>query len=131
MLWPSCDHVLEVQLKKKTKKCFSPSAGLVLLYCSSFSALWFPWILMWSTFTQQRWDPTYSMNTPLTLNGRVHHTIKIVTIGVCVQVYPTAVRSIGMGFCTSFSRVGGMIAPFMAQVLYVFYFAYVCVCVCT
>lgn len=73
--------------------------------------------------------PTYSMNTPLTLNGRVHHTIKIVPIGVCVQVYPTAVRSIGMGFCTSFSRVGGMIAPFIAQVLYVFYFAYVCVCV--
>ncbi|XP_059367874.1 putative transporter SVOPL [Carassius carassius] len=33
------------------------------------------------------------------------------------EVYPTAVRSIGMGFCTSFSRVGGMIAPFIAQVL--------------
>ncbi|XP_062861353.1 putative transporter SVOPL [Trichomycterus rosablanca] len=33
------------------------------------------------------------------------------------EVYPTAVRSIGMGFCTSFSRIGGMIAPFIAQVL--------------
>uniref|UniRef100_A0A8C1XZC3 SVOP-like n=1 Tax=Cyprinus carpio TaxID=7962 RepID=A0A8C1XZC3_CYPCA len=33
------------------------------------------------------------------------------------EVYPTSVRSIGMGFCTSFSRVGGMIAPFIAQVL--------------
>uniref|UniRef100_W5UFF3 Putative transporter SVOPL n=1 Tax=Ictalurus punctatus TaxID=7998 RepID=W5UFF3_ICTPU len=33
------------------------------------------------------------------------------------EVYPTAVRSIGMGFCTSFSRIGGMIAPFVAQVL--------------
>ena len=33
-----------------------------------------------------------------------------------VQVYPTAVRSLGMGFCTSFSRIGGMIAPFIAQV---------------
>uniref|UniRef100_A0A8C2QB81 SVOP-like n=1 Tax=Cyprinus carpio TaxID=7962 RepID=A0A8C2QB81_CYPCA len=33
------------------------------------------------------------------------------------EVYPTAVRSLGMGFCTSFSRVGGMIAPFIAQVL--------------
>eukprot|EP00063_Salmo_salar_P088137 XP_014062972.1 PREDICTED: putative transporter SVOPL [Salmo salar] len=27
------------------------------------------------------------------------------------EVYPTAVRSLGMGFCTSFSRIGGMIAP--------------------
>ncbi|KAI1883349.1 hypothetical protein AGOR_G00230510 [Albula goreensis] len=33
------------------------------------------------------------------------------------EVYPTIVRSIGMGFCTSFSRIGGMIAPFIAQVL--------------
>lgn len=36
--------------------------------------------------------------------------------GCCVQVYPTVVRSLGMGFCTSFSRIGGMIAPFIAQV---------------
>uniref|UniRef100_W5NJX4 SVOP-like n=2 Tax=Lepisosteus oculatus TaxID=7918 RepID=W5NJX4_LEPOC len=33
------------------------------------------------------------------------------------EVYPTSVRSIGLGFCTSFSRIGGMIAPFIAQVL--------------
>uniref|UniRef100_A0A8B9L795 SVOP-like n=1 Tax=Astyanax mexicanus TaxID=7994 RepID=A0A8B9L795_ASTMX len=33
------------------------------------------------------------------------------------EVYPTSVRSLGMGFCTSFSRIGGMIAPFIAQVL--------------
>ncbi|XP_021419142.2 putative transporter SVOPL isoform X2 [Oncorhynchus mykiss] len=33
------------------------------------------------------------------------------------EVYPTEVRSLGMGFCTSFSRIGGMIAPFIAQVL--------------
>ncbi|MBN3304524.1 SVOPL protein, partial [Amia calva] len=33
------------------------------------------------------------------------------------EVFPTAVRSIGMGVCTSFSRIGGMIAPFVAQVL--------------
>ncbi|XP_062238848.1 putative transporter SVOPL isoform X1 [Platichthys flesus] len=33
------------------------------------------------------------------------------------EVYPTVARSLGMGFCTSFSRIGGMIAPFMAQVL--------------
>ncbi|XP_040031359.2 putative transporter SVOPL [Gasterosteus aculeatus] len=33
------------------------------------------------------------------------------------EVYPTAARSLGMGFCTSFSRIGGMIAPFIAQVL--------------
>ncbi|KAL0962680.1 hypothetical protein UPYG_G00343910 [Umbra pygmaea] len=33
------------------------------------------------------------------------------------EVYPTAVRSLGLGFCTSFSRIGGMVAPFIAQVL--------------
>lgn len=33
------------------------------------------------------------------------------------EVYPTAARSLGLGFCTSFSRIGGMIAPFIAQVL--------------
>ncbi|XP_038564606.1 putative transporter SVOPL isoform X1 [Micropterus salmoides] len=33
------------------------------------------------------------------------------------EVYPTVARSLGMGFCTSFSRIGGMIAPFIAQVL--------------
>ncbi|KAJ8385740.1 hypothetical protein AAFF_G00182580 [Aldrovandia affinis] len=33
------------------------------------------------------------------------------------EVYPTSVRALGMGFCTSFSRIGGMIAPFIAQVL--------------
>ncbi|KAJ8262447.1 hypothetical protein GJAV_G00166590 [Gymnothorax javanicus] len=33
------------------------------------------------------------------------------------EVYPTAVRSFGLGISTSFSRIGGMIAPFIAQVL--------------
>ncbi|XP_061524405.1 putative transporter SVOPL isoform X1 [Phycodurus eques] len=33
------------------------------------------------------------------------------------EVYPTVSRSLGMGFCTSVSRIGGMIAPFIAQVL--------------
>uniref|UniRef100_A0A665V0I6 SVOP-like n=1 Tax=Echeneis naucrates TaxID=173247 RepID=A0A665V0I6_ECHNA len=33
------------------------------------------------------------------------------------EVYPTVARSLGMGFCTSFSRIGGMMAPFVAQVL--------------
>ncbi|XP_040886122.1 putative transporter SVOPL isoform X1 [Toxotes jaculatrix] len=33
------------------------------------------------------------------------------------EVYPTVARSLGMGFCTSFSRIGGIIAPFIAQVL--------------
>ncbi|XP_061662312.1 putative transporter SVOPL isoform X2 [Syngnathoides biaculeatus] len=33
------------------------------------------------------------------------------------EVYPTVSRSLGMGFCTSVSRLGGMIAPFIAQVL--------------
>ncbi|XP_054623463.1 putative transporter SVOPL isoform X2 [Dunckerocampus dactyliophorus] len=33
------------------------------------------------------------------------------------EVYPTVVRSLGLGFSTSFSRIGGMIAPFISQVL--------------
>lgn len=33
------------------------------------------------------------------------------------EVYPTIARSLGMGFCTSFSRIGAMVAPFIAQVL--------------
>ncbi|XP_077566281.1 putative transporter SVOPL [Stigmatopora nigra] len=33
------------------------------------------------------------------------------------EVYPTITRSLGMGACTSVSRLGGMIAPFIAQVL--------------
>ncbi|XP_057709688.1 putative transporter SVOPL isoform X2 [Corythoichthys intestinalis] len=33
------------------------------------------------------------------------------------EVYPTVSRSLGMGACTSVSRLGGMIAPFIAQVL--------------
>ena len=32
------------------------------------------------------------------------------------QVYPTAVRAFGMSLCSSVSRVGGMIAPYIAQV---------------
>ncbi|RXN01807.1 Synaptic vesicle 2-related protein [Acipenser ruthenus] len=33
------------------------------------------------------------------------------------KVYPTTMRSVGMGFCNSASRIGGMTAPFIAQVL--------------
>ncbi|XP_041114457.1 putative transporter SVOPL [Polyodon spathula] len=33
------------------------------------------------------------------------------------EVYPTTMRSVGMGFCNSASRIGGMTAPFIAQVL--------------
>jgi len=32
------------------------------------------------------------------------------------QVYPTAVRAFGMSLCSSVSRVGAMIAPYIAQV---------------
>uniref|UniRef100_A0AAY5EKW7 SVOP-like n=1 Tax=Electrophorus electricus TaxID=8005 RepID=A0AAY5EKW7_ELEEL len=35
------------------------------------------------------------------------------------EVYPTSVRATGMGLCTSFSRIGDIIAPFIAQVLFI------------
>ncbi|KAJ3612582.1 hypothetical protein NHX12_020853 [Muraenolepis orangiensis] len=35
------------------------------------------------------------------------------------EVYPTIARALGMGFCTSFSRIGAMVAPFIAQPRYV------------
>jgi len=36
--------------------------------------------------------------------------------GYHLQVYPTAVRAFGMSLCSSVSRVGAMIAPYIAQV---------------
>ncbi|MBN3304960.1 SVOPL protein, partial [Amia calva] len=47
------------------------------------------------------------------LVAMVFNTVYLYT----AEVYPTTVRAIGMGFCTCFSRVGGMVAPFIAQVL--------------
>ena len=32
------------------------------------------------------------------------------------QVYPTAIRAFGVSLCSSAGRIGGMIAPFIAQV---------------
>lgn len=66
---------------------------------------------MWFTSTQQRY--VHSL-----LASAVHflRTGSEVTGVLVFQVYPTVARSLGMGFCTSFSRIGGMIAPFIAQV---------------
>eukprot|EP00118_Oscarella_pearsei_P018069 m.182930 g.182930 ORF g.182930 m.182930 type:complete len:617 (+) comp39298_c0_seq4:15-1865(+) len=33
------------------------------------------------------------------------------------EVYPTAVRAIGLGYCSSVARIGAMVTPFIAQVL--------------
>ena len=33
-----------------------------------------------------------------------------------LQVYPTAIRAFGMALCSAMSRIGGMTAPFIAQV---------------
>uniref|UniRef100_A0A3Q3IV21 Major facilitator superfamily (MFS) profile domain-containing protein n=1 Tax=Monopterus albus TaxID=43700 RepID=A0A3Q3IV21_MONAL len=51
------------------------------------------------------------------LRSLVSMNFNVVYIYTAEQVYPTVARSLGMGFCTSFSRIGGMIAPFIAQVL--------------
>ena len=33
------------------------------------------------------------------------------------EVYPSSIRGLGLGWCSSFSRLGGMTTPFVAQVL--------------
>ncbi|RDD44803.1 Synaptic vesicle 2-related protein [Trichoplax sp. H2] len=33
------------------------------------------------------------------------------------EVYPTTFRALGLGFCSSFARIGAMITPFLAQVM--------------
>ena len=33
-----------------------------------------------------------------------------------VHVYPTSVRGFGMSLCSSFNRIGAMLAPYIAQV---------------
>lgn len=33
------------------------------------------------------------------------------------EIYPSSIRGLGLGWCASFSRVGGMTTPFVAQVL--------------
>ena len=38
-----------------------------------------------------------------------------------LQVYPTAIRAFGMALCSAMSRIGGMTAPFIAQVYVVSY----------
>ncbi|XP_024229831.1 putative transporter SVOPL [Oncorhynchus tshawytscha] len=47
------------------------------------------------------------------LVSMIFNVVYIYTAGL----YPTAVRSLGMGFCTSFSRIGGMIAPLHSTVI--------------
>ena len=49
----------------------------------------------------------------------------------CSQVYPTTVRAFGISLCYVFTRIGSMIAPFIAQVcdMYaclLFIFSYTC-----
>ena len=40
-----------------------------------------------------------------------------IRIFLCWQVLPTNVRAVGMGVCSSMSRIGAMVTPFVAQVL--------------
>ena len=42
--------------------------------------------------------------------------IKDHMIPLLLQVYPTAIRAFGMALCSAMSRIGGMTAPFIAQV---------------
>lgn len=90
--------------------CFG-RAGLASRCCCFCCGLWSPWTLMWFTSTQQRYVHSLLASTVHFLRTRSEVTGVLVS-----QVYPTVARSLGMGFCTSFSRIGGMIAPFIAQV---------------
>ena len=51
---------------------------------------------------------TPEVGSPYIVNNNYH--------SVYLQVYPTAIRAFGVSLSSSFSRVGGMIAPFIAQV---------------
>ena len=46
----------------------------------------------------------------------VREMFKVLLCDGYSQVYPTAVRGFGMSLCASISRVGAMIAPYIAQV---------------
>eukprot|EP00118_Oscarella_pearsei_P022621 m.264147 g.264147 ORF g.264147 m.264147 type:complete len:595 (+) comp40466_c0_seq4:76-1860(+) len=50
--------------------------------------------------------------------GRASMTGAFQTVFVYTpEVYPTSIRAIGLGMCSTVSRVGAMISPFVAQVL--------------
>ena len=56
------------------------------------------------------YTPEVCMSVVLSANVMTHiiHSIP--------QVYPTSVRAFGMSLCSSFSRIGGMLSPYIAQV---------------
>ena len=46
-----------------------------------------------------------------------HYRISFFLSFLVSKVYPTAVRAVGLGMCSTIARLGAMITPFIAQVL--------------
>ena len=56
------------------------------------------------------------LTTALAMLGKLFATAGLITIYVLsAELFPTAIRNVGMGSSSSWARVGGMIFPFIAD----------------
>ena len=54
----------------------------------------------------------------------VHNTCNVLMVFDLLQIYPTEIRSLGSGCGNAMARLGGMITPYIAQVLFSAYFSF-------